>query len=357
MSDDDSVGRRQFLAATSGTSLLFLAGCSSEDSSNGSTADGDGGGSTSPGSGTADATPDSTATTDAGDEQSTETQSNQSTSATLGEVIDGGEMSMVARSVSTTKNLGEFQEADSGNQFVVVRLAVKNTSSAFVDFSSFWQTQLKDGQNHVYDASFGVTSHPFDSGTLAPGEVSRGDVVYEVPTDAGDLTMQFDLSSFDLFSYNRVTIGLASEASSPGDLSQDLGVEVKHPGDSASRDDVSVVVHGVRTETSLGDYTEAQEGMEYVIPDIEITNETDEPLTVSTMLQMRVKTGTGLSYSTDLMGSSSLDKAYSESSDVQQGASRRGELAFQVEQDAKPLYFVFDFLDLADSFKAFWSLR
>ena len=355
MSDNSPVGRRRFLLTAGGTSLLFLAGCSSEDPSNDSTT---GGGDTpSSGDETTSANHDSTATTNTGDEQSTESQAKQSTSAKLGGVIDGGEMSMVARTVSTAKSLGQFQEADSGHQFVVVRLAVKNTSSAFVDFSSFWQTQLKDGQNHVYDASFGVTDHPFDSGTLAPGEVSRGDVVYEVPTDAGDLTLQFDLSSFDLFSYNQVTIDLGKEASSTGDLSQDLGVDVLSAGDSASRDDVSVLVHGVRTETSLGDYTEAEDGMEYVIPDIEITNDTNEALTVSTMLQMRVKTGTGLSNATDLMGSSSLDKAYSESSDIQPGASRRGELAFQVEQDAKPLYFVFDFLDLADSFKAFWSLR
>lgn len=358
MSERPPLKRRHFLSAVVGTSLTLLAGCSSDDASNSSSPAADESGTSNDDQQTAadDATT-STETASETEENNATEQTSQSTTAALGEVVDGGEMSMVARDFSTTESLDEFQEADEGNQFVVVRLAVKNTSADFVDFSSFWQTQLKDAENVVYDASFGVTGNPFDSGSLAPGEVSRGDVVYEVPTDAEGLTMRFDLSSFDFFEYNQVTIDLGNEASSSGDLSQDLGVEVNDPGAAADRNGVSVTVHGVRTTASLGEYSEADEGMEYVIPDIEVTNDTGEALTVSTLLQMRIKTGTGLSYQSDLMGSSALDKAYSEGSDIQAGQSRRGELAFQVEQGTSPLYFVFDFLDLADSYKAFWSLR
>ena len=349
MKKEISLNRRSFVAAGV---LTALAGCSSDTSSTDDSV--------------TKATSDETTQSDSSAADSTQTadessdseaSASQSASVTLGETVKGDNISMVARSLSTTAKLGEFQEAESGNEFAVVRLAVKNTSGDFVDFSSFWQTRLKDSENHVYDASFGATAHPFDSGTLAPGEVSRGDVVYEVPKDAEGLTMQFDFSAFDLFKFDRVTVDLSKKAESIANLEQNLGVDIRSPGGSASKGGVSVTVHGVRTESQLGEYTKPEDGNEYVIPDIEITNGTGEPLTVSTLLQMRVKTGAGLSYTADIMGSSSLSQSYNEGSDIAPDESRRGELAFQVEEGESPLYFVFDFLDLTDAYKAFWELR
>ncbi|WP_135305981.1 DUF4352 domain-containing protein [Haloarcula amylovorans] len=344
MSSEKQFSRRRFVAL--GT-LAALAGCSGEDDTSTPSGDGDANASNTPTSSGGDATDSAT---------EAETGS-QSAAVKLGEVVEGGNISMVALETSTATKLGEFQEAGSGNEFVIIRLAVKNTSDSFIDFSSFWQTRLKDSQNHVYDATFGATAHPFDGGSLAPGEVSRGDVVYEVPKNAENLKMQFDFTAFDLFDFERVVINLGQTAGSVTDLSQDLGVDVLSPGDSASKNDVKATVHSVRTESQLGEFSQPDEGNEYVIPDIEITNNTDEALTVSTLLQMRVKTGTGLSYTADIMGSSSLDRGYKEGSDIAPGESRRGELAFQVEKGAKPLYFIFDFLDFADSYKAFWKLR
>ncbi|SFL07941.1 protein of unknown function [Halogranum rubrum] len=349
MTEKIPLNRRSFVAAGA---LTLLTGCTGDSSSGeGGTAEPTSEATTQ----TESATTDSTQTFD--ESSDNEASTSQSVSVTLGEAVEGENLTMVARSVSTTDKLGEFQEAQSGNEFVVVRLAVKNISEKFIDFSSFWQTRLKDGENHVYDASFGVTTHPFDSGTLAPGEVSRGDVVYEVPKDVGELTMQFDFSAFDLFKFKRVTVNLSDEAESIANLSQKLNTKILSTGESASNGGVSVVVHGVRTESKLGEYTEAEDGREYVIPDVEITNGTEEPLTVSTMLQMRVKTGTGLSSTADLAGSSSLSRGYNEGSDIAPDESRRGELAFQVEEDASSLYFVFDFLDIADAYKVFWELR
>lgn len=339
--------------------LTAFAGCSGEAEPSSEGADGSTSGKPEPAADTTTTTAESTtanAETTESEEGSTAAES-QSASIVLGETVEGDNLAMVAREVSRTTSLSEFQEAESGNEYVVVRLAVKNTSQEFIDFSSFWQTRLKDGENHVYDATFGATQYPFDSGTLAPGEVSRGDVVYEVPEGTEDLTLQFDFSTFDIFQFNRVTLDLSESADSTADLSQDLGVDVHSPGESASHSNISVTVHGVRTETELGEFTSAEEGNEYIIPDIEITNNTDEPLSVSTLLQMRVKTGSGLTFQSDLGGSSRLDQGYSEGSDIAAGESRRGELAFQVGQDMSPLYFVFDFYSFADAFKAFWELR
>ncbi|MBX0298156.1 DUF4352 domain-containing protein [Haloarcula nitratireducens] len=349
MSNESQFSRRRFVAL--GT-LAALAGCSGGEDTSNSDSDGS---TTDTATTTGDGVSDTPASDD--DAASEEDAGSQSATVKLGEVVEGDNLSMVARETSTTTQLGEFQEAGNGNEFVVIRLAVKNTSDSFIDFSSFWQTRLKDSENTVYDPTFGATAHPFDGGSLAPGEVSRGDVVYEVPKNAEGLNMQFDFSTFDLFSFERVVINLGQEASSISNLSQDLDVDILSPGDSASKNGVKATVHGVRTESQLGEMAQPDEGNEYVIPDIEITNNTDEALTVSTLLQMRIKTGTGLSYTADTMGSSALDQSYKQGSDIAPGEARRGELAFQVEEGVEPLYFIFDFLDLADSYKAFWELR
>ena len=264
---------------------------------------------------------------------------------------------MVVRDVEKTEKLGEFQQAKDGNTYVVVRMAAKNKSGDHLDFNSFLQAKIKDGSNHVYDPSFSATDHPIQSGVLAPGEVTRGDIVFEIPKSAKGLSLQFDFSTFDLFNFKRVTISLDEEAEQVSDLKQSLDLDVRSTGKKVSHGDVTVIVHGVRTESELGQFTSAKDGHEYVIPDIEVTNNTDKPLTVSTLLQMRVKTDTGLSYTADIGGSSSLDQAYNEGSDIAAGESRRGELAYQVKTDAKPLYWVFDFIDFDVEYKAFWKLR
>lgn len=344
--------RRRFLGWSVGT-LAVLTGSTVAAGNQ------DGGGTTTSGgdqSG-ADCTPaNATDTSTESTSEKTTAQAEGSTSVRVGEIVDGENLSMVVRERTTTESLGEYTNAEAGNEFVVVRMAVKNTSSQYVEFSSFWQSRVKDPENHVYEPSVSTTDHPIQSGVLAPGEVARGDVVFEVPTDAGDLTMQFDFSSFDLFEFDRVTVDLAATAESIADLSQSLAVDVHSSGETASYQDISVTLHGVRREQSLGMFAQTEEGTEYIIPDFEITNNTGEPLTVSTLLQMRVKDHTGLSYSSDVGATSALDTAYSEGSDIASGQSRRGELAYQVPVDTPCLYWVFNFYTLMEPQKAFWSL-
>lgn len=346
--DRSFLNRRRFVAVSVAT---LLAGCTGSETPSESASEG------------GDSDQSTTANSpDTPTQQHTKTpeekaQQAKTTNVTVGEAVSGDDLSMVVRDVTKTKKIGQFQEAESGNTFVVVRLAAKNTSDKFRDFNSFLQTRLKDSENTVYDSSFGVTDHPIQSGILAPGEVARGDVVFEVPESVEGLIMQFDFSAFDLFKFERVTVDLTQEATSVANLEQSLDVDVSSTGEQVAHNDVTVTVHGVRTTTELGSFTKAEEGNEYVIPDIEITNDTSEELNVSTALQMRIKTGTGLAYTADIGGSSQLDKGYSEGSPIAPGESRRGELAYQVSQDDKPLYWVFDFLNIGDPYKAFWNLR
>lgn len=338
------VQRRNFLAATGVFATGVVAGCTDEsgDGNDGSDGSGDGGDG-------GDSTPTATASP---------TEGSQTATVPVGEVVDGDRMSMVVRGVTTQNSLGEFQEADSGNTFVIVQLVVKNTTSSdFISFSGFLQTQVKDSENYTYSQSIVGTGRTFQGGQLAPGEVSRGNLVYEVPEDAEGLTLQFDFQAFSFFNFERVTVDLSEQASSNADLSQSLNVEVHSVGDEVSYDDIAVSVNGIEFESSLGSFAQAEEGNEFAIVDITTTNDTNEEKSISTLLQMKMKDGTGSSYDLSLSALTSLNQPYNESQPLASGESRRGKVPFEVPQGVSPLYWIFEFNVWVDGDKTFWNVR
>lgn len=301
---------------------------------------------------------DDTEETTQSDDTEETTPEDTSGEAIVGQLVEGEQMAMVVESVSRTTKIGEFQEADDGNEFVISKLGVKNTTeSKYATFSGFLQTQLKDSEGYTYSQTVAVTGNTFEGGELAPGEVSRGDVVYEVPTDASELVLQFDLSSFSFFQYNQVIIDLSKEAETIASLEQTLRVPVNSIGDRVSKDDVAVKVNSVETETSLSSFTEAEEGHEFVIVDITTTNNTNEDLSLSTLLQMRMKDGQGNSHPMSISALSELEKSYNESQPLTSGESRRGKIPYEVPEDASPLYWTFEFSVWVEGSKAFWQIR
>lgn len=340
--------RRTVLGSLAVATTLGIAGCGGEPIETPGGSDG-----TEPGGGTepSDDTEQPNEQTDAPDQTGPR-------SAQLGEVVEGDKLSMVIREVSETTELSQFQTADQGNVFKVVRLAVKNTTSdEFLSFSGFLQTTLKDDEDFTYDQTIATSAQTFTGGQLAPGEVSRGDVVYEVPEDATGLTLQFDFQAISFFEFDRVNVDLSQSAASMGDLSQNLQVAINGTGDAVSHEGVTVTVNGVETRGQLSSFATPSSGNEFVVVDLTTTNETGEEQSVSTLLQMLVKDGTGRSYSMSITGTSQLDRAYDEGSPIANGESRRGRVAFEVPQDASSLYFTFEFTLWVDGDKTFWQLR
>ncbi len=182
-------------------------------------------------------------------------------------------------------------------------------------------------------------------------------MVYEVPTDADGLTLQFDFSGISLFNLERAIVNLDSEASSVANLEQNLKVETYAVGDTVEYKGTKVAVNDVSTTESLGEFTEADSGKEFVVIDISTTNETGEKQTISTIVQMLLKDGEGFSYQEDLMATSSLDRNYEQGSPLADGETRRGRLAYEVEAGLSPLYWIFDFSLWTEQDKTFWKIR
>lgn len=343
--------RRKFIA-TVGAGML--AGCSGTDSV-GTTTDSSGSNTDT----TSNSESDSTATgQNTTEETESTTQATKEKAVKVGKRVADEQMSMVVREVETTKQLSEFDKASSGNVFVVVQLVVKNTTKdSFLNFSGFLQTRVKDGQGYSYDQAITGSGNTFSGGQLVPGEVSRGSLVYEVPEDASDLTLDFDFQTVSFLSLDRVTVDLDQRASSVADLSQDLKVDVHDTGKTVSHGDVGVTVNGVEFATELDSFTKASDGKEFAVVDITTKNDTDESKQISSLLQMLVKDGTGQTHPLSISASTAIERSYDETSALAAGEKRRGKVAYEVDKGVKPLYWAFEFTLWTDGDKTFWKLR
>lgn len=343
MTDLSRVNRRTVLAITAGA----LTGCVSESGEEPTAVNGDGGGG---GDGSANGD-GSEGQGDGSSDEQTEAE------AVVGEIVSDDEIELVVSNVRSETSLGMFSEADPGNEFVVVEVAIKNVSDEFITVSNLLQTRLRDSEGFSYTQTFVGEGNTFNDGQLAPGEVERGEVAFEVPQDASGLTFTFDFQAFAVFDFDRVVINLEQEASETEEVEQNLRENVFDVGETVEFNDVEVTVHGTETQSSLGQFTQAESGNEYVIVDIEILNGTDEQRTISTILQMLLKDGEGWSYQEDLMATSQLTRNFDEGTPLALGENRRGRLAYEVEQGLSPLYWVFEFTLWTEGDKTFWKLR
>ncbi|WP_255171416.1 DUF4352 domain-containing protein [Natrononativus amylolyticus] len=274
----------------------------------------------------------------------------------IGELVSSDDLELVVESAERVTELDEFTEADPGNEFVVVRLAYKNVSDDHISVSGLLQTRLRDDEDYSYDQSLFGTGESLNDGQVVPGEVERGDVVYEVPEDASGLELEFDFD-IGLFSgIDRVTVNLESE-DDVHQLEQDLQVDVHDIGQTIEYSGIEITVNDVEFETDLDDFTQAEEGHEYAIVDITVSNQSGEEQRVSTALQMMAKDEDGFSYREDFGAAAALDQSYDESAELADGEDRRGKVAYEVEEGLSPLYWVFEFDLLDDGDKTFWQLR
>jgi hypothetical protein len=122
----------------------------------------------------------------------------EQTANAVGEAVEVEDLTVTVNEVLYPTGDG-FIQANEGNKFVVVDLTVENRSTEATAISTIAQMELKDatGQRYTLDlmasqASGGSTP----DGELAPGEVLRGQVGYQVPADATGLVFIFDASVF-----------------------------------------------------------------------------------------------------------------------------------------------------------------
>ncbi len=111
-------------------------------------------------------------------------------------------------------------------------------------------------------------------------------------------------------------------------------------GDIISMGDVIMVVLGWDSPPG-DDFSKPDEGKKFVAVDLILVNQSESSISVSSMLQMELKDATSQVYDVDFTASMAISRS-SPDGEISPGERVRGQVGFQVPEDATGLVFVFD---------------
>jgi hypothetical protein len=289
--------------------------------------------------------------TDSPEQNTTSSGSPASKTVNIGETFGSSDLKAVVRNVTRGQNI-RYAEADSDNDFVIVRLVVKNTTGEYeIDLDGFppiFRAQLVDSQNYNYDLIRSPTATPFAYTRLVPGQVMRGDLAYQIPDDASDLKIQFDFSDDPVMNLNRLAVNLSKESDSIDNLTQNIKVRLHPVGES-------VAFGGLQAQINSVEFRE-QDDSRVGIVDVSLTNTSDSEIPRNHIYELQCTDELGHNLSRDTYTSElDLSRTYSTENPLSPGETRRGKVPFTIPVESEQLYCSFNFNEYVDGPKTFWQ--
>lgn len=237
----------------------------------------------------------------------------------------------------------EFMGPDEGNKFIAVELMIINNSESAKSISTLLQMSVKDEKDQKYDvdlfAASSISGGNLD-GELSPGERIRGKVGFQVPENIQTLQFVFDAA---FFSSGKVFVDLGSEPISveaPSDLTSSTAMETYKIGDLIEINNHTMVVLGWE-DIPAGDFLTPEAGNKFVAVEMFIANNSQDSISISSLLQMTLKDEADRSYDIDFSAASEIKDGSVDGSLVP-GEKVRGKVGFQVPEESQNLQFVFD---------------
>jgi hypothetical protein len=260
----------------------------------------------------------------------------------IGDVISIEDMILVVLGWDSPES-ETFTKPDEGNKFIGVELLLVNQGDEAETISTLLQMYLKDETGQKYDvdlmAAMAIGSSSPD-GEISPGERLRGKVGFQVPADLRGLQFVFDA---DIFGTGKVFVNLGPEPISiepPTELQGETAQTTYEINEIIEINDLVMVVLG--WDSPEGDsFNTPDEGNKFVLVDVVFVNRGDDPMNLSSLLQMELKDDTGQSYDQDLGATMAADVS-SPDGLILPGERIRGKIGFQVPAIISGLVFVFD---------------
>lgn len=231
-----------------------------------------------------------------------------------------------------------------GQRFVAVDVVFINVSQGSRSLSPALQMSLKDSTHRKYDLNLAAqiaAGSGLPNGEVNPGQRVRGQVGFQIPQDAAGLTFVFDAAVFGsgkaVVALGDVPQGLdAPSGMMPGEQPQAAFAI----GDTVQAGNLQLVVHSFR-EVPGTTIFHPDPGDRFAAVDLTLTNTSSSPLSVSSLLQMKLIDSGGQSYNLHL-GAQAAAGTSPPDGELSPGESVRGEVAYQIPQDAQGLVFEFD---------------
>lgn len=260
----------------------------------------------------------------------------------VGDIVNIGDNVLVVLGWQEVKG-DQFAKPEAGKKFVAIDALIVNKSKSAASISTLMQMSLKDSTGQKYNLDLMATTATKGGsldGEIAPGERVRGKVGFQIPENVQGLQFVFDAS---LFGTGKVIVDLGASPMAV-EPPAELAGETKQPtfkiGDIANIGAFALTVNGVTTPA--GDqFSKPNAGNKFVVVDVTLENKGTKSENVSSMLQMSLKDSAGTQYKVDLMAVVA-SKGTSPDGELAVGEKLRGQVGFQVPENATGLVFVFD---------------
>ena len=259
----------------------------------------------------------------------------------IGDIVQAGDMVLVVLGWEKVEG-NQFTKPEAGKEFIAVDLLLVNRGEEPVSVSSLLQMYLKDetGQKYEPDLEAQTVVGSAPEGEISPGERIRGKIGFQVPQDVGALTFVYDV---DVFGTGKVFVDLGKEpklVEPPAALEGEGETQLYQVGDQIQIGDLILTVNGV--DYPAGDeFNKPEQGKKFVVVDVTLDNQGNEAIQISSLLQMSLKDATGQVYEVDL-SASMAGNGSTPDGEIAPGEKLRGQVGFQVPEDAQGLVFVFD---------------
>jgi hypothetical protein len=260
----------------------------------------------------------------------------------VGDIISIGDMVMVVLGWDSPPG-DDFSKPDEGKKFVAVDVLLVNQGSASTSVSTMLQMSLKDATAQKYDVDLTAniaTGSSAPDGEISPGERVRGKVGFQVPQDAEGLVFVFDAS---IFGTGKVFVELGPEPIAiepPAQLAGEQEQTTFVVGDIVEIGDLTLIVNEV-TSPPGDEFNKPNADNKFVVVDVTLENKGAEAKNISSMMQMHLKDATGQRYDLDL-SASMASGGTTPDGEIAPGEKMRGQVGFQVPENAQGLVFVFD---------------
>jgi len=347
------IDRRTYLALAAGATIA-MAGCTGEGDDETSTDDPDADES-------ATAADDATSSDDPGPATERAESNEQTDEAELGERLEVDPLGAVVSSLELVEDAviepdEEVLEAEDGRAFAVVDVAFQHAddgAESVIDVDETVAVELSDADGEAYDRVDDLEIAALDpaASRLAPGEVVRGDLVYDVVADAEGLVLDLEPEA----SGDPVVVDLEAEPDDePGETLEQAVDEVEAFSQGVEYGGIDVAVGSLEHGNNLGGFMQSDEGYEIVAVGVTIDNGSGRDRTL-TPEQGQLKDDLGRIYAESPGATRTLDGF--DDVALSDGDTYDGTVAYQIAEGIDDLYWVFDFTEWGEPRRAFWQLR
>jgi len=115
------------------------------------------------------------------------------TTYVVGDQVKSGDFVFSVNEVRKDTGSG-FIKPDDGNVYLIPNVTIENQSSKEANISTLLQMYIKDGEGNKYTPTLTQDATGKVDGELLAGEKVKGDVGFEVPTNADELYLYYEAS-------------------------------------------------------------------------------------------------------------------------------------------------------------------